>query len=142
LRIRSSKSDQEGAGADVGITRGRRRETCPVTAMTLWLQRSGIEYGAIFPRVTAAGSMESRLTGNGVWKILRRRARMAGLEVPAGERLSPHGLRAGFITEAYLNGALDEQVMAHARQKDVSTTRRYRQRAKTVSASPTKMLDL
>jgi hypothetical protein len=51
-------------------------------------------------------------------------------------------MRAGFITEAYLNDACDEQVMAHARQKDLNTTRRYRQRAKTVAASPTRFLDL
>ena len=69
-------------------------------------------------------------------------AAQAGLTVDAGERLSPHGMRAGCITEAYLNGALDEQVMAHARQKDVTTTRRYRKRAKTIAASPTKLLDL
>jgi integrase len=50
-----------------------------------------------------------------VWKILRRRAAMARLTVDEAERLSPHGLRAGFITEAYLKGALDEQVMHHTR---------------------------
>jgi integrase len=77
-----------------------------------------------------------------VWRILRRRAELAGLEIAATERLSPHGMRAGFITEAYLHGALDEQVMAHARQKSIETTRRYRNRAKTVAASPTKLLDL
>jgi integrase len=142
LRIRQSKGDQEGEGADVGIARGTRPETCPVRAMEIWLRRAGIEYGAVFPRLTAAGTNEGRLTGNGVWKILRRRAAQAGLVVDAGERLSPHGMRAGFITEAYLNGALDEQVMAHARQKDVTTTRRYRKRAKTIAASPTKLLDL
>jgi ribose/xylose/arabinose/galactoside ABC-type transport system permease subunit len=49
---------------------------------------------------------------------------------------------AGFITEAYLHGALDEQVMHHARQKTITTTRGYRQRAKVVLASPTKLLDL
>jgi hypothetical protein len=32
--------------------------------------------------------------------------------------------------------------MAHARQKSIETTRRYRNRAKTVAASPTKLLDL
>ncbi len=38
------------------------------------------------------------------------------------ERLSPHGLRAGFITEAYLRGALDEQVSweVEARESRVS----------------------
>ena len=142
LRIRHAKGDQEGEGADIGISRGRRPETCPVRALETWLRRSGIEYGPIFPRLTAAGTIETRLTGNGVWKILHRRAAQANLTVPEGERLSPHGLRAGFITEAYLNGALDEQVMAHARQKDIATTRRYRKRAKTVAASPTHLLDL
>ena len=142
LRIRHSKSDQEGEGADVLIARGLRAATGPVRSMELWLQRSRIAYGAVFPRVTAAGTIETRLTGNGVWKILKRRAQRAGLEFPDGERLPPHGMRTGFITEAYLNGALDEQVMAHARQKDVNTTRHYRRRAKTVAASPTRCLDL
>jgi integrase len=142
LRIRRSKSDQKGEGAEILIARGLQTATCPVRAMELWLQRSRIDYGAVFPRLTAAGTIETRLTGNGVWRILRRRAQQAGLEIPEGERLSPHGMRAGFITEAYLNGALDEQVMAHARQKDVNTTRRYRKRAKTVAASPTRFLDL
>ena len=41
-----------------------------------------------------------------------------------------------------LNGALDEQAGAHARQKNLDTTRRYRRRAKVVAASPTKLLDL
>jgi integrase len=142
LRIRDSKTDQEGQGADVGIAPGSRPETCPVAAMRLWLKRAGIEQGPVFMAISAAGRKEARLTGNGVWKILRRRAALAGLTAPEGERLAPHGMRAGFITEAYLHGALDEQVMAHARQRDVNTTRRYRNRAKTVAASPTKLLDL
>ena len=142
LRLHRSKGDQEGEGADVVIARGAHPETCPVRAMEAWLRRSGIEYGAVFRRITAAGTIETRLTGNGVWKILRRRAAAAGLTVDATERLSPHGLRAGFITEAYLHGALDEQVQAHARQKSIATTRRYRQRAKVVAASPARLLDL
>ena len=142
LTIRQSKSDQEGEWARVLIARGQSATTCPARAMETWLARAGIAYGPVFPRVTAAGTIETRLTGNGVWKILKRRAAQAGLTVPEGERLSPHGMRAGFITEAYLNGALDEQVMAHARQQDVNTTRRYRKRAKTVAASPTRFLDL
>lgn len=111
-------------------------------ALKTWLARADIAYGPVFRKVTAAGTVERGLTGNGVWQILRRRAALAGLTVHESERLSPHGLRAGFITEAYLNGALDEQVAHHARQKDPNMTRRYRQRAKTVSASPTRLLNL
>jgi integrase len=142
LRIRHSKRDQEGEGADIGILHGRHTETCPVRALRTWLKRAGITHGPIFRKVTAAGTIERGLTGNGVWQILRRRAALAGFTVPQGERLSPHGLRAGFITEAYLNGALDEQVAHHARQTDLDTTRGYRRRAKTVAASPTRLLNL
>ncbi|MGH2928449.1 MAG: tyrosine-type recombinase/integrase [Solirubrobacteraceae bacterium] len=142
LHLRRSKGDQEGEGADVVAPKGGHRETCPVRAMEAWLARSQIAYGAVFRRLTSSGTIEGRLTGNGVWKILRRRAKQAELTVDASERLSPHGLRAGFITEAYLHGALDEQVQRHARQKSIATTRRYRNRVKVVAASPAKLLDL
>jgi integrase len=142
LRIRSSKVDQDGQGADVGISQGTRPDTCPVQAMRTWLKRSGIKYGAVFVAVNAASRKERRLQASGFWRILKSRAALAGIAVPEGERLSPHGLRAGFITEAYLHGALDEQVMHHARQKTITTTRGYRQRAKVVLESPTKLLDL
>ena len=142
LTIRSSKTDQEGKGAEIGIPRGSRISTCPVRALETWLKVACIEYGPVFRRLTNSGTIEGRLTGNGVWKILRRRAGEAKLTVDVTERLSPHGLRAGFITEAYLHGALDEQAGAHARQKNLNTTRAYRRRVKTIAASPAKLLDL
>ncbi len=36
----------------------------------------------------------------------------------------------------------DEQVMAHTRQKDLSTLRGYRRRAKITSDNPVRLLDL
>jgi len=142
LRIRHSKRDQDGEGADVGIAFGQRPETCPMAALRTWLERGRIRYGPVFRSVTAAGAVGPSLAAHSVWKILRRRAAAVGLTVHDTERLSPHGLRAGFITEAYLNGALDEQVAHHARQSDLDTTRGYRRRAKTVAASPTRLVDL
>jgi hypothetical protein len=53
------------------------------------------DYGAVFRQVTAVGTLEDRLSPQGVWRILRRRAGLARLHVPAGTRLSPEGLRAG-----------------------------------------------
>ena len=58
------------------------------------------------------------------------------------ERLSPHGLRAGFITEAYLQGAADEQVQAHVRHADLRSTRGYRRRAKITTDNPARLLKL
>jgi integrase len=142
LTLPRSKTDPEGEGAAVGIPRYGARDTCPVRALEAWLHRAGIQYGRVFRKVSAAGRLEAPLTADGVWKILRRRAEQAGLSVDASERLSPHGLRAGFITEAYLRGALDEQVMHHARHSDINTTRGYRRRAKLLTDSPATLLDL
>ena len=140
--IPRSKRDQEGEGATIGIPRGLNPLSCPVRAMEAWLRRTRIEWGPVFRRLSPGGALEDRLSPQGVWKILRRRAEMARLTVDETERLSPHGLRAGFITEAYLKGALDEQVMHHARQKSIATTQGYRRRAKITQDSPARLLDL
>ena len=142
IAIPRSKRDQEAEGATIGIPRGLNPLSCPVRAMETWLTRSRIGYGAVFRRVSRGGALEARLTDKGVWTILRKRAEQAGLAVHESERLSPHGLRAGFITEAYLRGALDEQVMHHARQKSIATTQSYRRRAKITQDSPARLLDL
>ena len=89
-----------GGVADVAVAREADAVLCAVRAMEAWLRRAGIEYGPVFLRVTAAGTLEGRLTGNGVWKILRRRAAMAGLVLPPGKRLSPQALRKGFQAHA------------------------------------------
>ena len=59
-----------------------------------WLRQARIDYGAVFRRVTAAGTLEDRLSPQGVWRILRRRAGLARLHVPIGSSFSPDGLRA------------------------------------------------
>ncbi|MFT8247123.1 tyrosine-type recombinase/integrase [Roseomonas sp. BN140053] len=140
--IPRSKRDQEAEGATVGIPRGLNPLSCPVRAMEAWLKRTRIEWGPVFRRLSPGGALEDRLSPQGVWKILRRRAELARLTVDETERLSPHGLRAGFITEAYLKGALDEQVMHHARQKSLATTQGYRRRARITRDSPARLLDL
>jgi integrase len=142
VRIPRSKTDQAGQGADVALPRMRGTETCPVRALEAWLRRARIRRGPVFRRITAAGTIEGRLTGDGVYKILRVRAGAAKLTVAATERLSPHGLRAGMITEATLNGALDEQIMPHSRHKDASSMRGYRRRARIVVDNPARLLDL
>ena len=57
LRIRHSKRDQEGEGADVGIAFGQHPETCPVAALRTWLERGKVRYGPVFRSVTAAGAV-------------------------------------------------------------------------------------
>jgi integrase len=139
ITIPRSKRDQEGKGATITLPRMRGGDTCPVKAMERWLQRAGITYGPVFRAVTAWGTLENRLAADGMRWILLRRAERAGLKVDPTERLSPHGLRAGFITEAYLAAAPDEEVMAHTRHSDVSTVHGYRRRAKIMTDNPARV---
>ena len=89
------------------------------------------------------GTVETRaLTPEAVGHILKRRAEAAGLAVGSLERLSAHGLRAGFVTEAYQAGACDEQIKAHTRHRDLRTMRGYVRRAKRLTESPVKLLGL
>ena len=50
IHVRRSKTDQNGLGRNVAIpyTKGRH---CPVQALKLWLQKSGIRTGALFRRM-------------------------------------------------------------------------------------------
>ena len=143
LLIPRAKGDPEGQGAGLGIPKGARRETCPVRALEAWLAASHCAYGPVFRKIDVWGVIETRaLHPDAVRQILRKRAAMAGLTVASAERLSPHGLRAGFVTEAYRAGARDEQIMDHTRHRDLNTMRGYVRRAKLVTESPVKLLDL
>lgn len=48
VRLRRSKTDQEGQGRRIGIPRGQQAATCPVAALQTYLKRAGIEEGPIF----------------------------------------------------------------------------------------------
>jgi site-specific recombinase XerD len=143
LLIPRSKTDAGGEGVELGIPRGKRAETCPVRALEAWIARSERDVGPVFRKVDRWGNVESeRLCDDAVRRILLRRAAMAGLTAHATERLSPHGLRAGFVTEAYMAGARDEQIMDHTRHRDLKTMRGYVRRARLVTDSAVKLLDI
>ena len=138
-----SKGDPEGEGREIGIGAGKRAGTCPIAALQDWLARSRLHLGPVFRGIDRWGGIgEGRLSTEAVRLILRRHAAAAGLVAGAGERLSPHGLRAGFITEAYLAGARDEPIMEHTRHRDLKTMRGYIRRAKLIAESPSRLLDL
>ena len=144
LLLPRAKGDQEGEGAWLGLPRGERRDTCPVRVLEDWLKASTCgDEGPVFRKVDCWGKLgEDALHPDAVRQILLRRAERAGLTVTGAERLSPHGLRAGFVTEAYKAGARDEQIMAHTRHRDLKTMRGYVRRARLVEDSPAKLLGL
>ena len=100
IRSARVKDGQPDRGLNITLPRirdgaGAVSQICPVQALERWLARAHIRRGAVFRGVTAGGRLGDRLSPDGVRHILRQRAKLAGLTVPAGERLSPHGLLAG-----------------------------------------------
>jgi len=143
LMIPRSKTDAAGQGAEVGIVRGTREDTCPVRALGTWLRAAEIGDGPVFRRVTQWGTVgTNHLHPDAVRQILARRAAAAGIKGTRLEPVTPHGMRAGFVTTAYRNGVPDEEIMGHTRHRSLTTMRSYVRRAKLGSASPSGKLDL
>ncbi len=143
LLLERSKTDKEGEGAEVMIVRGRHEATCPVRALRTWLDAGGVKDGSVFRKVNKAGRVEARrLSEDAVRQILLRRAALAGVKGTLAEPVSPHGLRAGFVTTAYRNGVPDEEIMGHTRHRSLTTMRSYVRRAKLSPNSPASKLGL
>jgi integrase len=137
LLIERSKTDTAGDGAEIAIPHGRSEETCPVMALQTWLTAAEISAGPLFRKVNRGGVVEpGRLSPDAVRQILLKRAALAGLKGTLFEPVSPHGLRAGFVTTAYRNGVPDEEIMGHTRHRSLTTMRSYVRRAKLGQASP------
>jgi site-specific recombinase XerD len=124
VMISRSKTDPEGAGQTVGIPYGSHPESCPVRALTIWLDRSGITNGPLFPvigrwgrEVTAKPICDHQLA-----KIIKRLAGKAGLDPQV---FSGHSLRSGLATSAAEGGASERSIMEQTRHRSLKQVRRY-----------------
>jgi len=87
-------------------------------ALRAWLQTAAIGDGPVFRRVTQWGTAGSkRLHPDAVRQILARRAAAAGIKGSRLESVTPHGMRAGFVTRAYRDDVPDEEIMGHTRHR-------------------------
>ncbi len=123
VTVRKSKTDQDGAGREVGLPFGASQDTCPVRALRRWLDRAGIREGPVFRSVGRYGHVSRRgLHSDSIGKLLKRAAGMAGLKV---EELGGHSLRAGCVTQAAMNGVREFIIMRQTGHKTIATLRRY-----------------
>ena len=72
-------------------------------AVVLWLEKAGLTEGPLFRPISKSDRpLPRRLAPDALRTILRHRLRLAGLPE---DYATPHGLRAGFLTQAALDGA-------------------------------------
>jgi len=122
LFIRSSKTDQEGAGYAIAIPAGSKLR--PLEGLDAWLELRGDAPGSLFGVCDATVAL-----------VVKRAARRARLD-PA--QFSGHSLRAGFVTSALEHGADLFRVMDVTRHRRVETLREYDRRAKAFKDHPGK----
>lgn len=93
-------------------------------ALLDWVEVRGNQAGPLILGITRAGTLkDKRLTGQGIYAILARRAAAAGIE-----SFSPHDLRRTFISN-WLDAGLDlGQAARQAGHKSIITTNRYDRR--------------
>lgn len=123
VTLRRSKTDQEGAGRNVGIPYGSNPETCPVRTLQAWLEEAGIVAGSVFRSLNRHGRMlPGRLAPVDVARVVKKLTERAGLD-PA--RYAGHSLRTGHATSAAASGASERSIMNQTGHRSVQMVRRY-----------------
>ena len=126
VTIRRSKTGQEEQ-QEVRVRYGEG-DVCPVRALRDWLEAAGITEGPLFRPVDRHGHVAlGALSASAVAEIVKARAAAAGLN---STEYGGHSLRAGFITQAAVQGAGLPEIMEQSRHKTPAVAMSYIRRAK------------
>jgi site-specific recombinase XerD len=139
VTVGRSKTDQEAEGSTIGITYGSKLPTCPVRSWRTWLERSGIEDGPAFRRLSHGRVTAERIAGDGIARMVKRRAEAAGY---APELFSGHSLRSGFATTAARQRVAEHLIMRQGRWKTSQAMRDYIQEGGVFVDNPSAELGL
>jgi site-specific recombinase XerD len=127
ITIRRSKTDQEGAGREVGIPRARKGSaTCPVAALEAWLEESRkhivvVDEAPVF-RAVFHDKPTGRLSGHAIAGIVKRAVSRVGFDP---SKYAGHSLRSGFATSAARGGADLVYIMQQTGHRNADVARRY-----------------
>lgn len=124
VTIPKSKTDPEGAGQTIGLPYGSHPESCPVRALTMWLDQSGITCGYLFPAIGRWGRevTPKPICDHQLAKIIKRLATRADLDPKV---FSGHSLRSGLATSAAEGGASERSIMDQTRHRSLKQVRKY-----------------
>ena len=121
IRVKRSKTDQEGQGCTVAVPFGQR--ACPVEALRSYLAMAGITRGPIFRSIRRGGHVQDRRLGaKHVLLVVKQHAAKLGLDAST---FGAHSLRSGFITSAAARGASIFKMQAVSRHKSVDVLSGY-----------------
>lgn len=123
---------------DSGVRREKPLRGPVIEALQAWLSQAQLTGGPLFRRLQRGGHVGQRgITGDGVARIVKRRAALAGLP---GD-WAAHSLRAGFVTEASRQGVPLGEVMAMTEHRSVGTVLGYFQAGSLLTSKVAQLLD-
>jgi len=131
---------------EVEIGRGSSEATCPVAALTTWLQFARIGHGPLFRRIAGEGRKvgAERLNDRHVARLVKRAALAAGVrpdltEAERKAKFAGHSLRAGLASSAEVDERYVQKQLGHA---SAEMTRRYQRRRDRFRVNLTKAAGL
>jgi integrase len=123
IRIRRSKTDQDGTGATVAVPKGET--ACPIAALRAWLDAANISGGPVFRRVRNRRNQRAgieRLTARNVAAIVKAGAARLGLDAST---FAAHSLGSGLVTSAVKRGVNLLKICDQTRHRSVEMLRVY-----------------
>jgi integrase len=139
VTVRKSKTDQEGAGREIGIPYGSNPTTCPVRALRAWLEVSEIDGGPLFRSINRHSQLGQRLSDQAVALVVKRTAKAAGLDP---KLVAGHSLRSGMATSAARAGATEVEIMNQTGHRSLPVLRKYIRRGSLFSGNAAGKLGL
>jgi site-specific recombinase XerD len=108
-----------------------------------WLVAANIQSGPIFRRIRKSTGntqkvTEERLTPNGIYDIIGRRIKQAGIT----KNIHPHSLRHTYATFSLLAGVPIQEVQKSMGHSSIDTTSRYDRAIEQVGRSPGRSISL
>jgi len=141
VTIRRSKTDQEGAGAQIAIPRFAGLSAyCPVSMIERWrdsIQGFTEQDGPLFfpmkDELYLTKVSPYRISDRGIGRIVKKWVEIIGLHP---WKYSAHSLRRGLATECAARGVSERIIMRHTRHKNLEVARGYMDAGQLFSQNP------
>jgi len=127
ITLRRSKTDQEGKGIHKAIPYSNDSAYCPAQSLILWIKEAALTSGPLFRSLTKGHKVTNkRLSDKAIVRAIKKYVIMAGYDpIP----FAGHSLRAGFATQAALNGSSDRSIMTQTGHRSRAMVDRYIRKA-------------
>lgn len=122
ITMRKTKTNQEGIAKYKNFLYSDSK-FCPIKALKLWLEISGIKEGKVFRNIKQNGSLGESITANSINLIVKK----VFNEVETTEifKVSAHSLRVGFITSADEAGVSRAQIKGQSHHESDKMVSHY-----------------